>query len=109
MGGDDGCARSDWSGVTKLPQEALLWRDASDLSAIDPSRPIDLSARLGGSIDFSVAERELGAPSFSIAGKYAVLTHVFSIAVQDLPEVVVTEEGEKHGRQISGKNGKQST
>ena len=77
MGGDDGCARSDWSGVTKLPQEALLWRDASDLSAIDPSRPIDLSARLGGSIDFSVAERELGAPSFSIAA-------------QDLPEMVVT-------------------
>ena len=77
MGGDDdGCARSDWSGVTKLPQEALLWRDVSDLSAIDLSA-IDLSARLGGSNDFSVCERELGAPSFSIAA-------------QDLPEMVVT-------------------
>ena len=60
MGGDDdGCARSDWSGVTKLPQEALLWRDVSDLSAIDLSA-IDLSARLGGSNDLSVWERELG-------------------------------------------------
>ena len=69
MGGDDdGCARSDWSGVTKLPQEALLWRDASDRSAIDLSA-IDLSARLGGSSDFSVAERDLGAPSLSIATK----------------------------------------
>ena len=72
MGGDDdGCARSDWSGVTKLPQEALLWRDAIDRSAID------LSARLGGSSDFSVWERELGAPSFSMR--------------QDLPEMVVTD------------------
>ena len=74
MGGDDdGCARSDWSGVTKLPQEALLWRDASDLSAIGLSdidlSAIDLSARLGGSNDFSVWERELGAPSCSIAAK----------------------------------------
>ena len=81
MAGDDGCARSDWSGVTKLAQEALLWRDASDLSAIGLSdidlSAIDLSARLGGSNDFSVCERELGAPSFSIAA-------------QDLPEMVVT-------------------
>ena len=34
MGGDDdGCARSDWSGVTKLPQEVLLRKDVIDLSA----------------------------------------------------------------------------
>ena len=51
-----------------MPQEALLWRDVSDLSAIDLSA-IDLSARLGGSSDFSVAERDLGAPSLSIATK----------------------------------------
>ena len=38
MGGDDdGCARRDWSGVAKLAQEALLWRDAIDRSAIDLS------------------------------------------------------------------------
>ena len=69
MGGnDDGCARRDWSGVAKLAQEALLLRDAIDRSAIDLSA-IDLSARLGGSSDFSVAERDLGAPSLSIATK----------------------------------------
>ena len=79
MGGnDDGCARRDWSGVAKLAQEALLWRDAIDRSAIDLSA-IDLSARLGGSNDFSVWERELGAPSFSIASR------------QDLAEMVVTD------------------
>lgn len=60
MCGDGGCARSDSSGVTKLPQEALLLRDAIDLSAIDLSA-IDLSARLGGSSDFSVLEGEVGA------------------------------------------------
>ena len=85
MGGnDDGCARRDWSGVAKLAQEALLLRDAIDRSAIDLSA-IDLSARLGGSNDFSVWERELGAPSFSIAAR--------------LTSDGRYRQSEKHGRQ----------